>query len=109
MQQWWRAALGDSGDRFPWGSDLRIDARSNFSMASASAVGAYAFGMSPYGLHDTAGNISEWTGGGSADRFVVLGGSWQDPTYVFDTPAVESYEPWLSSEALGFRLVKAVP
>jgi formylglycine-generating enzyme required for sulfatase activity/tRNA A-37 threonylcarbamoyl transferase component Bud32 len=110
-EQWWRAALGDRGSRFPWGNDLvTIDDRSNFGGVSTTPVGRFPFGASPFGAHDMAGNVREWMAGpASATRFAVMGGSWQTPTYMFDSPNVESFGPWFQSEELGFRLVMPLP
>ena len=111
LEQWWRAALGDEGTRFPWGDDLRsIDDRSNFGGLGTSPVGQFTFGASPYGVHDMAGNVREWLVGEPAERlFMVVGGSWQTPTYMFDSPNIESSRPFFESEEVGFRLVKPLP
>jgi formylglycine-generating enzyme required for sulfatase activity len=110
-EQWWRAALGDRGSRFPWGNDLEtIDDRSNFGGATTTHVGQFTFGASPFGAHDMAGNVREWmVGPPSATRFAVMGGSWQTPTYMFDSPNIESFGPWFQSEEVGFRLVMPLP
>jgi hypothetical protein len=111
VEQWWRAALGDRGSRFPWGDDLvTIDDRSNFGGAGTMAVGSFPFGASPFGALDMAGNVREWMVGAPTDaRFTVMGGSWQTPTYMFDSPNVESFGPWFQSEEVGFRLVMPLP
>jgi formylglycine-generating enzyme required for sulfatase activity/tRNA A-37 threonylcarbamoyl transferase component Bud32 len=111
FEQWWRAALGESGSRFPWGDDLRsIDERSNFGAVGTTPVGSFAFGVSPFGVHDMAGNVREWLAGAITDTLiVVLGGSWQTPTYMFDTPNLESFAPSFESEEVGLRLVAPVP
>ena len=111
VEQWWRAALGDRPARFPWGTDLRtIEERSNFSMIGTTRVGSFPFGVSPFGVHDMAGNVREWVVAEvTDDRMGVVGGSWQDPTYMFDRPNVESLAPSFSNEAVGFRLVRVLP
>ncbi len=111
MEQWWRAALGDRGSRFPWGNDLMtIDDRSNFGGSATMPVGSFLFGASPVGAHDMAGNARDWLAGALSDtRFTVVGGSWQTPTYMFDSPNIESFGPWYHSEEVGFRLVAPLP
>ncbi|MBI3981986.1 MAG: protein kinase [Gemmatimonadetes bacterium] len=111
VAQWWRAALGDVDQPYPWGSDhLTIDDRSNFSMTATWPVGGRASGASPYGVFDMAGNVREWLAAGPGEpRYPAIGGSWQDPTYMFYTPNIERFAPDFASEAIGFRLVKAVP
>jgi len=111
LEQWWRAALGDRGTRFPWGDDLRgIDDRSNFGGLGTSPVGQFIFGASPYGAYDMAGNVREWLSSEPDQTlFMIVGGSWQTPTYMFDSPNIESSRPSFQSEEVGFRLVKALP
>jgi len=110
-EQWWRAALGDRGSRFPWGDDLlTIDDRSNFGGSGTAPVGSFPFGAGPFGAHDMAGNAREWLlGEPGAPRYAVVGGSWQTPTYMFDSPNIESFGPWFQSEEVGFRLVAFLP
>jgi len=110
-EQWWRAALGNRGSRFPWGDDLlTIDDRSNFGGSTTASVGSFPFGASPAGAHDMAGNAREWLARGpTPSRYAVVGGSWQTPTYMFDSPNIESFGPWYQSEEVGFRLVAPLP
>lgn len=111
LQQWWRAALGDSGARFPWGDDLQsIDERSNFTGVGTTPVTRFRTGMSPWGALDMAGNVKEWTVADPGDSLqVVLGGSWQSPIYMFDWPNLETLAVSAGNGEVGFRLVKAVP
>jgi formylglycine-generating enzyme required for sulfatase activity len=111
MPQWWRAALGDVDRPYPWGSDFTtLDERANFSMTATTPVDRFSAGMSPYGAHDMAGNVREWLAGDpGAARYPAIGGSWQDPSYMFSTPNIDRFAPGFMSEAVGFRLVKPVP
>lgn len=111
LPQWWRAALGDVDRPYPWGSDFTtLDERANFSMMATTPVGKLSAGMSPYGAHDMAGNVREWLAGDpGAARYPAIGGSWQDPSYMFSTPNIDRLAPGFTSEAVGFRLVKSVP
>jgi formylglycine-generating enzyme required for sulfatase activity len=110
LAQWWRAALGDVDRPYPWGSDFAtLDQRANFSMTVTTPVDRLAAGMSPYGAHDMAGNVREWLAGDpGAERYAAIGGSWQDPSYMFYTPNIDRFAPGFASEAVGFRLVKPV-
>lgn len=109
-QQWWRAALGDVDQPYPWGRDhSTLDQRSNFGMVGTSAVDRHPDGVSPYGAYDMAGNVREWLAGDpDSDRFAAAGGSWQDPTYAFYNPNVERFAPGFANDATGFRLVKEI-
>jgi formylglycine-generating enzyme required for sulfatase activity len=87
--QWERAARGDDGRLYPWGHEFDparlnfCDKNCEFANAAADAddgyvrtapVGSYPAGVSPYGVHDLAGNVWEWT----AD--------WYDDEYYATSP-----------------------
>lgn len=60
--EWQRAAQGDDGRLYPWGSDFEAD-RCNTGegkIKRLTPVTAYAHGASPYGVIDMSGNVSEW-------------------------------------------------
>ncbi|MDS4029211.1 MAG: SUMF1/EgtB/PvdO family nonheme iron enzyme [Candidatus Contendobacter sp.] len=62
--EWEKAARGPDGRRWPWGNDWEED-RANTQEAGlgqTSPVGLFPQGASPYGVHDLAGNVWEWTG-----------------------------------------------
>jgi hypothetical protein len=109
--QWWRAAIGGGGQPFPWGTDVRtFDLRANFGLAGTSVAGQYPLGVSPFGVLDMAGNVREWLADpGGVDRLPVTGGSWQDPSYMFDASTIESFPPNYANDTLGFRLVITPP
>jgi serine/threonine protein kinase len=110
--QWWRAALDDSSNVFPWGNDVQtVESRANFNLAGSRAVGSYPLGVSQFGCYDMAGNVREWlrdTLPGTQDKLVV-GGSWQDPSYMFEPGHAEKFDPGFGDDAIGFRLVMPVP
>jgi serine/threonine protein kinase len=110
--QWWRAALGDSRSEFPWGNDVKtIEGRANFALVGTRPIGSYPLGVSPFGCFDMAGNVREWLRDpvpGMSNR-VVVGGSWQDPPYMFEPTRAERFDPGFANEAIGFRLVMPVP
>jgi formylglycine-generating enzyme required for sulfatase activity len=110
--QWWRAALGDSQSVFPWGNDVQTaELRANFGLVGTRPVGSYPLGVSPFGCFDTAGNAREWlrdTVPGTGNKLVV-GGSWQDPSYMFEPAHAEKFDPGFGNEAIGFRTVMPVP
>jgi len=71
--EWEKAARGWDNRYYPWGSALPDENgqyRANYAPGEArgfdgflytAEVGSFGNGVSPYGVHDMAGNISEWT------------------------------------------------
>ena len=110
--QWWRAALGDSERAFPWGDDaVGAETRANFGMIDTEPVGSRASGVSPFGVHDMAGNVREWLRGLEGDplRACTVGGSWNAPAYTFDKAHASEIDPGFSSSSVGFRCVSPAP
>jgi dienelactone hydrolase len=83
-----------------------LAALSNFSDESVAPVGQH-LAASPFGAYDVAGNVREWswnaTGDSPESERYILGGSWQDPTYLYTYGVAKS--PWGRSEVNGVRLV----
>jgi len=85
------------GESFPGAirSKPRERTRAKLAKGNTTPVGAYRFGVSPYGAYDMAGNVLEWTsslwgvypansvppGDNSAmsSNRVLRGGSWYQP------------------------------
>jgi formylglycine-generating enzyme required for sulfatase activity len=109
--QWWRAALADAKAPFPWGTDgSTVETRANFGLAGTTAVGTHPLGVSGFGVHDLAGNVAEWLADDlpAKNRRMVVGGSWRDPTYMFDRSNAVLSEPGIGSDIIGFRIVKPI-
>jgi hypothetical protein len=79
---------------------------SNFSSHDLSAVGRYQ-GMGPYGTYDMAGNAKEWCRNARANKRFILGGAWNEPSYMFNAPDAQS--PFDRAPTYGFRCVKHLP
>ena len=79
--EWEKAARGADGRVYPWGNSAPTCSLANFDrfggsycVGDTSAVGSYPEGVSPYGIYDLAGNVSEWV----AD--------WYDKNYYASSP-----------------------
>jgi sulfatase modifying factor 1 len=61
--EWEKAARGTDERKFPWGNDPVTCERARYGDCGwfAIAVGQHPDGVSPYGVHDMAGNAWEWT------------------------------------------------
>ena len=111
-EQWWRAALGDTLGTFPWGNDVKTaEIRANFGLVGTRPGGSYPVGVSPFGCFDMAGNVREWLRDPASDPALrsVVGGSWEDPAYMFELSHAEAFDPAFANEAIGFRLVRPIP
>ncbi len=110
--EWEKAARGGRITRFegavlPWGwvgPGETTERRANFRGSGTVELDAHPFGISPFGAYAMAGNVREWTLNEAEDGFVAMGGSWQDPLYVF--PSIATPDGFSSSPALGFRCVR---
>ncbi len=79
---------------------------SNFGSSSLLPVGSKQ-GMSPWGSYDMAGNAKEWAWNeADAGKHYVLGGAWDEPSYMFVDPDAQS--PFLRAADIGFRCVKYI-
>jgi len=119
--EWEKATRGTDGRFYPWGNIFDggrlnfCDGNCSLSWASTdnddgysrtAPVGSYSDGVSPYGLYNMAGNVSEWVedwfdvypGGDpeSSEYFgreyrVVRGGSWSSVGAVGTTHRITGY------------------
>ena len=111
-EQWWRAALDDTRGAYPWGNDVKTaELRANFGLVGTRPVGSYPLGVSPFGCFDMAGNVREWLREPASDpaRRAVVGGSWEDPAYMFEISHTEAFDPAFANQAVGLRLVRPLP
>jgi formylglycine-generating enzyme required for sulfatase activity len=126
--QWEFAARGEDQRRYPWGNTSPNCNLTNYNCYGQTfPVGSFS-GVSPFGIHDLAGNVAEWC----KDRYdpdyyssspmkdpqgpeywfdtnlyVVRGGSWDPQTQ----PTIRSDDrcgvPFTSkSPCIGFRIVR---
>jgi len=95
----WNRAAG------PYSAAFIVPA-SNFGTSGVLPVGSKQ-DMSPWGNYDMAGNVKEWiwTEAEESKRY-VLGGAWDEPTYMFIDPDAQS--SFLRATNIGFRCVKYI-
>ena len=53
------------------------------------------------GNYDMAGNMKEWTMNSSGEKRFILGGGWNEPSYMFQQGDIRS--PWDREATFGFR------
>ncbi|MBI4489944.1 MAG: formylglycine-generating enzyme family protein [Deltaproteobacteria bacterium] len=126
--EWEKAARGTDGRKYPWGNEEPDREKANYYLLVriiftwTVPVGSYPKGVSPYGIHDMAGNVWEWVadlydetyyqrapernpkGPNSGQKRVVRGGAWPVP---FQIDLRSSYRlaenPTYRHYYLGFR------
>jgi formylglycine-generating enzyme required for sulfatase activity len=110
--QWEKAALNGAstfveGMMMPWGYSVPGPAtavRANFNGAGPAPVDAYPFGVSVFGAYNMAGNGKEWTANPAGNGYVVTGGSWEDPSYLYRDLGVQP--PTATAPTVGFRCAR---
>lgn len=131
--EWEKAARGPDGWRWPWGNGWEEDHANTeeAGLGQTSPVGLFPKGASrPYGVHDLAGNVWEWTGSlwgrtsirrpdyrypydprdgrnpeDASSPFVVRGGSWFNDRLTARGATRGRLLPVLFNDGLGFRVV----
>ncbi len=80
LYHWRKAAVPDT----EVASSLAVSVLplSNFGTDGPAAVGAHQ-GVGPYGTYDMFGNVREWCANLSPTGGWVVGGSWEDPQYLY--------------------------
>jgi formylglycine-generating enzyme required for sulfatase activity len=83
--EWTLAAAGVRSRRYPWGDTGAVcrrgawglrDGPCGFGFEGPELTGAHPDGATPEGVHDLAGNVSEWTEGDDATDGELRGGSY---------------------------------
>ena len=125
--EWEKAARGTDGRLYPWGNAYdpargnfddggNMDGSSDGYAMTSAPVGNFTSGISPYGLHDMAGNVWEWVTEQHTEHsetingkiYAIRGGSWTNGAG--DTRATIAYiypaQCSDHSSSVGFRCVK---
>lgn len=128
--EWEKAARGEDGRAYPWGSGepdstlarFAIDAPGPYE-GGLSGVGIHPAGRSPYHIEDLAGNAAEWVSDWYAEGFavgelhnpqgpptgtakVVRGGSWQEPSFRLLAALRRYASPDSEFDDTGFRCAR---
>lgn len=138
--EWEKAARGTDGRQFPWGDTFApgqlnycdsncplpwADPTHNDGYEDTAPVGSYPVGVSPYGVHDMAGNVWEWaadwyapdyyatspaenaTGPSAGNQRVTRGGGWVNDAYFLRTSTRRRFTPDVPSNSVGFRCARS--
>lgn len=91
--EWEKAARGENALTYPWNGDSINVNYANYDSTGTKAVGSYPFVRSPYGIHDMAGNVSEWVSDWySLDYYqLVLNNNISNPAGPLDSPFSSSH------------------
>jgi len=126
--QWEKAARGTDQRRYPWGDGAPNSGLANYNnyVGETMPVGSYPSGVSPYGIHDMAGNVFEWCsdwydanyyssspinnpqGASSGTYRVFRGGSWNNDATVIRSANRPYNTPATYGNLVGFRVCKDV-
>lgn len=125
--EWEKAARGTDGRMWPWGNVFNINiegvtVHANIASDYLLPVGSFPTGVSPYGVHDMAGNVEAWNADWYAANYyihssrnnpkgpdngiarVLRGGSWRHQKSHHVLSANRNYQaPDYSSNFVGFR------
>ena len=107
-EQWEKAARGERGDTYPWGSQLtaaKCNVRES-EIRATTPVDRYHSGASPYGVYDMCGNAWEWLSARSAPgRYELKGSAFTSP-FARATPSLfNDASADMLDDDTGFRCV----
>lgn len=108
--QWEKAASWDEEKQhvriYPWGDQFDQEKCNTAELESGgtTSVERYPQGRSPYGCHDMAGNVWEWTDNWfDKDSKVLHGGSWHNSRGSARCASSYGYSPSYRLNYVGFR------
>jgi formylglycine-generating enzyme required for sulfatase activity len=122
--EWEYAARGGKETAYWWGRDW-VKGMANFHLYRRQTVPVGSFKPNPFGLYDTAGNVSEWvedcwhddyngaptdgstwkeTDGGNCNSRVLRGGNWRYDPLVLTASSRDRYDA--ETDTAGFRVAR---
>ncbi len=96
----WRSAAGFPFNRFPQLYGSNVVPLSNMGGSGPEPVGSHA-GISYFGTYDMVGNVSEWCWNMSPTERLILGGAWNDVSYM--STSISQLPAFNRSAKNGFR------
>lgn len=105
-QEWEKAARGNDGRLYPWGSKYDKSRCNTVEerKGNTTPVDSYSLGVSPYGIFNLCGNVNEWTSSSIGAHKIVKGGGWKSTCEVYGIAALERLaETDVKRDDLGFR------
>ncbi len=109
-EEWEKAGRGTDGRIYPWGDEFDKERCNTMEagIGKTTHVNAYPKGASPYGCHDMAGNIWEWTKSDYAkgSSKVFRGGSWINESGYCRCAFRGDLSPFDRSDYVGFRCAR---
>lgn len=112
--EWEKAARGTDGRTYPWGNKFEAGiAQTTESVALfGGPVNGFPRDVSPYGVIDMGGNVSEWTSDwydAAKKMRVVKGGSWAQLSHLARCASKDGVTEGSVSQLIGFRCVADAP
>lgn len=109
--EWEKAARGETGQIFPWGSTMKADVANTVESNNGGPirVGSFEGSPSPYGAFDLGGNVWEWvddwydSGQGAK---VIRGGAWNAAATWANAASRNQAQPTQKTNNIGFRCAR---
>ncbi len=122
--EWEKAARGPDGRKYPWGETWDPGKANGAQIVNTTTpVGDYRGGISPYGVHDLAGNVWEWVSSfyrpypylatdgreelNNLAKRVFRGGSWGSHPEFLRSATRMQQDPRLRDSTVGFRCARS--